>query len=33
MGAMIREAVHSESNQDFIHKLSNAQKEINETIY
>jgi four helix bundle protein len=31
--AMIREAEFSESNLDFIHKLSIAQKEINETIY
>lgn len=33
VGAMIREAEFSESNLDFIHKLSIAQKEINETIY
>ena len=33
VGAMIREAEHSESKADFIHKLSIAQKEINETIY
>jgi len=33
VGAMIREAEHSESIADFIHKLSIAQKEINETIY
>lgn len=33
VGAMIREAEHSESKNDFIHKLSIAQKEINETIY
>ena len=32
-GAMIREAEHSESKADFIHKLAIAQKEINETIY
>ncbi len=32
-GAMIREAEHAESRLDFIHKLSIAQKEINETIY
>ncbi len=32
-GAMIREAEHSESKNDFIHKFSIAQKEINETIY
>jgi four helix bundle protein len=33
VGAMIREAEHSESKADFIHKLSIAQKEINETLY
>ncbi|MCX6251546.1 MAG: four helix bundle protein [Bacteroidetes bacterium] len=33
VGAMIREAEHSESKPDFIHKMSIAQKEINETIY
>lgn len=33
VGAMVREAEHSESKQDFIHKLAIAQKEINETIY
>ena len=33
VGAMIREAMHSESKADFIHKLSIAQKEMNETIY
>lgn len=33
IGAMIREAEHSESKADFIHKLAIAQKEINETIY
>jgi four helix bundle protein len=33
VGAMVREAEHSESIADFIHKLSIAQKEINETIY
>ena len=33
VGAMIREAEHSESKPDFIHKLAIAQKEINETIY
>ena len=32
VGAMIREAQHAESKNDFIHKLSIAQKEINETI-
>jgi four helix bundle protein len=30
---MVREAEHSESKPDFIHKMSIAQKEINETIY
>jgi four helix bundle protein len=33
VGAMIRESEYSESKSDFIHKLSIAQKEINETIY
>lgn len=33
VGAMIREAEHSESRADFVHKLAIAQKEINETIY
>ena len=33
VGAMVREAEHSESKNDFIHKLAMAQKEINETIY
>ena len=33
VGAMTREAEHSESKADFIHKLAIAQKEINETIY
>ena len=33
VGAMMREAEHSESKVDFIHKLSIAQKEINETLY
>lgn len=33
VGAMIREAEHSENNKDFIHKMAVAQKEINETIY
>jgi four helix bundle protein len=33
VGAMIRESEHSESKADFIHKLSIAQKEINEAIY
>jgi four helix bundle protein len=30
---MVREAEHSESKSDFIHKLAIAQKEINEAIY
>jgi four helix bundle protein len=33
VGAMVREAEHSESKSDFIHKLAIAQKEINESIY
>jgi four helix bundle protein len=33
VGAMVREAEHSESKMDFIHKMAIAQKEINETIY
>ncbi|MGE4568590.1 MAG: four helix bundle protein [Bacteroidales bacterium] len=33
VGAMIREAEHSESRADFIHKMAIAQKEINETLY
>ena len=33
VGAMIREAEHSETKRDFIHKMAIAQKEINETIY
>ncbi len=33
VGAMMRDAEHSESKADFIHKLSIAQKEINETLY
>ncbi|MBK9248215.1 MAG: four helix bundle protein [Ignavibacteria bacterium] len=33
VGAMIREAEHSESKSDFIHKMAIAQKEINESIY
>ena len=33
VGAMIREAEFGQSKSDFIHKLSIAQKEINETIY
>lgn len=33
VGAMVREAEHAESKPDFKHKMSIAQKEINETIY
>ncbi len=33
IGANHREAIYSESNADFIHKLSVAQKECNETLY
>ena len=33
VGAMVREAEHSESKKDFIHKMAIAQKEINESIY
>lgn len=33
VGALVREAEHSESKADFIHKLSIAQKEMNETLY
>ncbi|MCZ2474627.1 four helix bundle protein [Aquirufa ecclesiirivi] len=33
VGAIIREAEHAESKLDFKHKMSIAQKEINETIY
>ena len=33
VGAMIREAEHSESTADLAHKLAIAQKEINETLY
>jgi len=33
VGAMAREAEHSESKSDFIHKMAIAQKEINETIF
>ncbi|MFO7722129.1 MAG: four helix bundle protein [Bacteroidales bacterium] len=32
-GAMVREAEHAETKNDFIHKMGIAQKEINETIY
>lgn len=33
VGALIRESEHAESRSDFKHKLSIAQKEINESIY
>ena len=33
VGALYREAEHSESDADFIHKMAIAQKECNETIY
>jgi four helix bundle protein len=33
VGAMIREAEHAESKNDFKHKMSIAQKEMNEAIY
>ena len=33
VGAMIREAEHAETRNDFKHKMGVAQKEINETIY
>ncbi|MEO6000747.1 MAG: four helix bundle protein [Chitinophagaceae bacterium] len=33
VGALVREAEHAESKLDFRHKMSIAQKEINETIY
>jgi four helix bundle protein len=33
VGAMVREAEHSESKADFVHKMAIAQKEMNETIY
>ena len=33
IGALYREAQHAESDKDFIHKLSIAQKESNESIY
>ena len=33
VGAMVREAEHSESKADFVHKMAIAQKEINETVY
>lgn len=30
---MVREAINAETSKDFIHKLSIAQKECNETCY
>ena len=33
VGAMVREAEHAETKNDFKHKMSIAQKEINECIY
>lgn len=33
VGAMVREAEHAETKNDFKHKMAIAQKEINETIY
>jgi four helix bundle protein len=33
VGAMVREAEHAETKNDFVHKMGIAQKEINETIY
>ena len=33
VGAMVREAMNAESKPDFIHKLSIAQKECDETLY
>jgi len=33
IGANHREAINAESKEDFVHKLSIAQKECNETIY
>jgi four helix bundle protein len=33
VGAMIREAEHAETQNDFKHKMAIAQKEINETLY
>lgn len=33
IGAMVREAEHAESKNDFIHKFAIAQKEANETVY
>jgi len=33
VGAMVREAEHAESINDFTHKMAIAQKEINETLF
>lgn len=33
VGAMVREAEHAETKNDFKHKMGIAQKDINETIY
>jgi four helix bundle protein len=33
IGAMVREAINAETSKDFIHKLSVAQKEYDETCY
>lgn len=33
VGAMVREAEHAESKNDFKHKMAIAQKEINEVLY
>jgi four helix bundle protein len=33
VGALVRESEHAQNRADFIHKLSIAQNEINETIY
>ena len=33
IGALVREAEHAESKADFIHKMSIALKEANETLY
>ncbi len=33
IGAMVREAEHAETKKDFVHKMSIAQKENNETLY
>ena len=33
VGALVREAEHAESKADFIHKMSMALKEANETLY